>query len=407
MPTSNHALIARFNATRTLSTQIAAHLSDEDASAQSMPDASPIKWHLAHTTWFFETFILSQFEPNFKAHHPLYKMLFNSYYNQIGEQFSRPMRGLITRPSRSEVLLYRAEINQKINHLLINGDVNGDIQQCADLIELGIQHEQQHQELMLTDIKHLLSINPIFPIMIEQSDVTEQNAIIDTQKVNATDLEWVDIDGGLIDIGHAENEFCFDNESPRHQQFIAPFAVANRLVTNGEYLQFVHDQGYSNPQLWLANGWTWITQNKITKPLYWHQDSAQSTWQQFTLHGLQPINLDEPVCHLSYFEAAAFAQWANARLLTEAEWEHAARTNPKLLQLFGHCWQWTSSSYAPYPNFKISAGAVGEYNGKFMVDQYVLRGSSTFTPLGHERLSYRNFFPTSARWQRTGIRLAR
>lgn len=390
-------LLTTWKATRDYSVAIAACLSAEDCAAQSMPDASPIKWHLAHTTWFFETFILSEFEANFQPHHPAFRMLFNSYYNGIGEQYPRPQRGLLTRPGLQEVLAYRQAVDQRMQQVLLSQP--GD--KLNTLVVLGIQHEQQHQELMLTDIKHLLSINPLNPAMTEADNTT---GISDQLKVDHAALIWHPFDAGLIDIGHHGSEFCFDNELPRHKHYVDKFSMASRLVNNGEYLDFIEAGGYKNPALWLASGWNWIKQQQITHPLYWHYSDH---WQEFTLHGLHRLDPVQPVSHLSFFEASAYASWVGARLPTEAEWEYAAQTNSYLSQLFDTCWQWSSSAYTPYPGFAISDGAIGEYNGKFMVDQYVLRGSSAFTPANHARVSYRNFFPTTARWQRTGIRLVR
>ena len=395
-------LLARWAATRAHSISIAALLSAEDAAAQSMPDASPIKWHLAHTTWFFETFILSEFEGDFKPHHPAYRMLFNSYYNGIGEQFSRPQRGLLTRPALHEILAYRAAVDQRIQQLVLDRWS----EKLETLIELGIQHEQQHQELMLTDIKHLLSCNPLFPALVAASAANGRGADQFENRIGAshTAINWHQLDAGVCEIGHQGDGFCFDNETPRHRHFIEPVQIASRLVNNGEYLEFIQADGYHDPRHWLANGWNWLQQQQLHHPLYWHHTDR---WQEFTLHGLQELDPAQPVAHLSFFEASAYASWAGARLPTEAEWECAAQSIDQLDQLFDSCWQWCSNSYAPYPGYSISAGAIGEYNGKFMVDQYVLRGASAFTPRDHSRVSYRNFFPTTARWQRTGIRLAR
>jgi len=390
---------SRWQCTRDHSIAIASYLSDEDAAAQSMPDASPIKWHLAHTTWFFETFILGSFEAEFKPHHPAFRMLFNSYYNGIGEQFSRPQRGLLTRPGMKEILAYRHAVDQRMKKLL----QHNSSEKLNDLLELGIQHEQQHQELMLTDIKHLLSCNPLHPAMLapEASDT-----IRDYVTPSELAMEWHHLDAGVVEIGHQGNDFCFDNETPRHRQFVEAFQIASRLVNNTEYLEFIRAGGYQNPALWLANGWNWVQQQQVRHPIYWHCDE-RGNWWEFTLHGSQKLSPHQPVAHLSFFEAAAYATWIGARLPTEAEWEYAAQQAHPPSQLFDTCWQWCNSSYTPYPGFQISDGAIGEYNGKFMVDQYVLRGSSGFTPVGHARLTYRNFFPTSARWQRSGIRLVR
>jgi ergothioneine biosynthesis protein EgtB len=372
-----------------------------------MPDASPIKWHLAHTTWFFETFILEKFEADFKPFHPAFRVLFNSYYNGIGEKHPRPKRGLLTRPDLAEVLAYRRQVDERLVNLWQNiglSDVAARMS-LSTLGELGIQHEQQHQELILTDVKHLFSCNPLFPAMpASYPELTAINQPADT---------WQHFDAALVEIGADGARFCFDNEMPRHRIFIESFEMADALVSNGDYLAFVEAGAYCDPALWLAEGWDWLQSHKIEAPLYWHktvsmQDNQQVTrWSEYTLHGLQAIDPQKPVSHLSYFEAAAYAQWAKARLPTEAEWEHAANTMPSMLGLFQHCWQWTSSSYAAYPGFIAPEGAIGEYNGKFMVNQYVLRGSSCFTPAHHSRVSYRNFFPSTARWQMTGLRLAR
>ncbi|OYV36801.1 MAG: hypothetical protein B7Z80_14600 [Rhodospirillales bacterium 20-64-7] len=387
-------LAERFRAVRDESVARAAPLSDEDCMAQSMPDASPVKWHLAHTTWFFETFILERFEPGFRPFHAAFRMLYNSYYNGIGEKFSRPQRGLVTRPSRAEVMEYRRDVDARMGKLL-DQPVPQDV---PVLVELGLHHEQQHQELMLTDIMHLLSINPLYPAYDPAFPAPEL----------PRKLAWEVFDGGVVELGQNGEAFCFDNETPRHRQFLEPFALASRLVTNAEFLAFVQDGGYREPAHWLSEGWDFVRNEGVAHPFYWREQNGQ--WQEFSLQGLKPLAPDAPVLHLSYFEASAYAQWAGARLPTEAEWEHAATTaaaRAKLDQMFGTAWQWTSSSYAPYPGFKPAAGAIGEYNGKFMVNQYVLRGASLATPPGHSRATYRNFFPTSARWQFTGIRLAR
>jgi len=389
-------LHACYEAVRKHTLALAAPLSDEDCGAQSMPDASPVKWHLAHTTWFFETFILERMEHGFAPFHPAFRILFNSYYNGIGEKHPRPQRGLLTRPAMAEVRAYRADVDGRIARLLAGGLDAARRAELAALVTLGIQHEQQHQELMLTDVKHLLAQSLLRPAYRDQP--------LRPAPVCAP-LAWLALEGGLTEIGHDGDGFCFDNELPRHKQYVAPFELASRLVTNGEYLAFINAGGYSNAALWLAEGWDWVRAQNLTAPIYWFQDE-QGAWQEFTLHGAQPLDLNRPLTHISLYEADAYAHWAGARLPTEAEWEYAAR-QASAAQMFGHCWQWTSSSYAPYPGFAAAAGALGEYNGKFMLNQYVLRGSSSATPEGHARASYRNFFPAGARWQFTGIRLAR
>lgn len=380
----------RFAEIRAASVSLAAPLSDEDCAAQSMPDASPVKWHLAHTTWFFETFILEKFETDFTPFAPAFRVLFNSYYNGIGEKFSRPQRGLLTRPSRAQVLDYRANIDARMENLL-NNTADPEIPR---LVELGLQHEQQHQELILTDILHLLGFNPLFPAYDETAPTTAA----------AGPLAWQDFAGGIVTIGTDGEDFCFDNEMPRHRQFLEPYRLASRLVTNAEYAEFIADGGYATPSLWLSEGWDFIRAHNLAAPLYWHRCDGE--WREFSLRGLQNLQTSAPALHLCYFEAAAFAHWAGARLPTEAEWEHAA-PHPAMEQMTGAGWQWTSSAYAPYPGFAAPPGAIGEYNGKFMVNQYVLRGGSLATPPGHARITYRNFFPAAARWQFSGIRLAK
>jgi ergothioneine biosynthesis protein EgtB len=419
--------IARYNTVRERSLALADPLSDEDCGAQSMPDASPIKWHLAHTTWFFETFILERVEANFAPFHPAFRVLFNSYYNGIGERHPRPQRGLLTRPGLAEVKAYRANVDVRMARLFAGELPAPQREQLEMLVTLGLEHEQQHQELMLTDVKHLLAQNPLHPAYVARAAApagvaaAAAGAAVGAAACGAAP-EWVAFDGGLTEIGHAGNGFCFDNELPRHRQYVAPFALASRLVTNGEYLAFIEAGGYETPSLWLAEGWDWVCTQGVRKPMYWQQDEASGQWSEFTLFGMQPLDPESPATHLSLFEADAYAHWRGARLPTEGEWEFAAqqlavetgelhpaaaRVAGGLLQMFGHCWQWTSSSYAPYPGYETAPGALGEYNGKFMLNQYVLRGSSCVTPAGHARASYRNFFPAGARWQFTGIRLAR
>jgi ergothioneine biosynthesis protein EgtB len=400
LPVAPHRLHADFLDVRQHSLNLSAPLSEEDCCVQSMPDASPVKWHLAHTTWFFETFLLERFEPGFRPHHAAFRVLFNSYYNGVGEKHPRPRRGLLTRPSLAEVKAYRRNVDDRMCALLPRLLDSTHAADLAAMLELGLQHEKQHQELMLTDLKHLLSMNPLRP------------AYRDTQAVAgaaATPLEWRTREAGITEIGHAGGGFCFDNETPRHRQFVERFSIASRLVNNGEYLAFIEAGGYDTPALWLSEGWDWVRANGLAHPIYWER--AGSGWSEFTLQGQQPLDLHRPALHISYFEADAYARWAGARLPTEFEWECAAgasdRGESALAQLFGAAWQWTSSAYAPYPGYAAAEGAIGEYNGKFMVNQYVLRGSSCATPPRHTRATYRNFFPTEARWQFSGIRLAR
>jgi ergothioneine biosynthesis protein EgtB len=381
-----------------------------------MPDASPVKWHLAHTTWFFETFVLSRHVRGYKPFHPAFRVLFNSYYNAVGEKYPRPQRGLLTRPNLEEVLAYRAHVDQHMAALLgMRGSVP---QELAALVTLGIHHEEQHQELILTDVKHLLSRNPLAPAYRERWPLTA----VGTRK-----SEWILVAGGVREIGHDGQGFAFDNEGPRHEVLVHDFLLASHPVSYGEYLAFIDDGGYRRPELWLSLGWDAVQAGNWQAPLYWekHEDG----WFNYTLHGLVPIETHTPACHLSYFEADAYARWAGARLPTEFEWEVAAERAPVegnfvdsgalhplaprgaprsgFAQLYGDVWEWTQSSYAPYPGFRPAAGAVGEYNGKFMCNQYVLRGGSCATPARHIRRTYRNFFPPEARWQFSGVRLAR
>lgn len=406
--------LTRYSAIRGLTEQLAAPLGAEDQCVQSMPDASPTKWHLAHTTWFFETLVLQPHGPNYRPFNPAYAHLFNSYYEALGARHPRPQRGLLTRPAVAEVLDYRRHVDEAIMRLFETAS-RTDRAKFEDIAELGLHHEQQHQELILTDIKHAFSCNPLLPVYAAAAAaaVTE-----------APPMEWIAFAGGIIPVGHSKDEFAFDNESPRHLTLLRPYRLASRLITCGEYLRFMEDGGYSRPEFWLSDGWATAQTQGWTAPLYWSR--GDEGWQVFTLNGLQPMRPDEPVVHVSFYEAAAFAAWAQKRLPTEFEWEAAAlsqpvagtfldplRPHPKpasagngIAQLYGDAWQWTRSSYEPYPGFRPFAGTAAEYNGKFMCGQMVLRGGSAATPLGHIRPTYRNFFPPAARWQFSGIRLA-
>ncbi|HVL54913.1 MAG TPA: ergothioneine biosynthesis protein EgtB [Burkholderiaceae bacterium] len=412
-------LAQRFDAVRAMTRALAEPLTAEDCQVQSMPDASPVKWHLAHTTWFFETFVLERFDPAHRPFDPAFRELFNSYYQGVGPQHPRPRRGLVTRPTLQAVLRYRREVDAKVLALLAQDPAQAE---RDALIELGLQHEQQHQELILTDVKHLLSCNPLLPTYRDGWPLVT---------VSPAPAQWIGFAGGLVKIGHDGTGFAFDNEMPRHDALLAPFELADRLVTNAEYLEFIRDDGYRRAELWLSLGWDAVQAEGWQAPLYWQRDG--DCWRVFTLHGLVDVDPWTPVCHLSLFEADAYARWAGARLPTEREWEHAVQTcaaplhdanllesgalHPLplaresrpggLAQAFGDVWEWTSSSYDPYPGFKAAAGAIGEYNGKFMCSQYVLRGGSCATPASHIRATYRNFFPPAARWQFSGLRLAR
>jgi ergothioneine biosynthesis protein EgtB len=405
-------LRSRFSRVRADTFNLAKPLSEEDCCVQSMPDASPVKWHLAHTTWFFETFVLERYERAFEPFLPAFRVLFNSYYNGVGEKHPRAQRGLLTRPALHEVMLYRRKVNERMQRLF---ERLGNNAAFCEMVELGLQHEQQHQELILTDLKHLLSLNPLQPAYRDE---------VDDCSSRAAALQWLAFDAGLVEIGNDGAQFCFDNETPRHKHYVDAYLLASRLVTNGEYLQFILNGGYRDPQWWLSEGWDWLRANNIAHPLYWQCD--EQGWSEFTLAGRQRLDPSRPALHLSYYEADAYARWVGARLPTEAEWENAARRHVLqpvpdattrlharaaqgggMQQAFGEAWQWTSSSYAPYPGYRWPQGAIGEYNGKFMVNQYVMRGSSCITPGGHSRFPYRNFFPAHARWQFSGIRLAK
>ncbi len=407
-------LAAHYRAVRGLTDRLRAPLSAEDCQAQSMPDASPTKWHLAHTSWFFETFVLEASRPGYRPYHPAFRVLFNSYYQQVGRQHPRPERGLLTRPSLAEVLAYRTHVDAAVLDLLAAGDARAAA--AAPVIELGLHHEQQHQELILTDAKHLLAGNPLSPAYAEGRAAPSSGA----------SSGWCEFDGGVREIGAGDDGFAFDNERPRHAALLEPFVLARRAVTNAEFAAFIDDGGYRRPELWLSDGWVTITARGWSAPLYWQQREGE--WMEFTLAGLRALEPDAPVCHVSFYEAEAYATWAGARLPSEAEWEVAAgaqavagnfldsgRLHPspappdggRPAQLFGDVWEWTRSAYGPYPGYRPPTGAIGEYNGKFMCNQFVLRGGSCATPRDHSRITYRNFFPPDARWQFSGIRLAR
>ena len=397
-------LVSDYARVRAHTEELAAPLSPEDQTVQSMPDASPTKWHRAHTTWFFETFVLNPSGVGDLSPSD-YALLFNSYYNSVGEQYHRPSRGLLTRPSDAEVGDYRQRVDAEMHRLFDRGLSD----EMAARVELGLHHEQQHQELLLTDIKHLLSRNPLQPAYTEPPEANVWPL---------PPIRWVEHEGGIVRIGCESGSFHFDNEGPAHDVLLQPFSIGQRLVSNGEYLAFIRDDGYSRPELWLSEGWEAVNASDRGAPLYWQR--GDDGWTEFTLHGRHPLVEEHPVLHVSYYEADAYARWAGARLPTEQEWEAATSDpeptpmcgrapclHPTTRSLYGAAWQWTSSSYAPYPGYQPAPGAIGEYNGKFMCSQYVLRGSSGATPAGHTRRTYRNFFPPGAQWQLTGIRLAK
>ena len=408
-PTENVSLAQRFTEIRNTSMRITEGLSAEDQMLQSMPDASPSKWHLAHTTWFFETFILQPSSKGYKPYDPRFRILFNSYYKQLGAHPIRGTRGLMSRPTLSQVQAYREHVDHALLAYLEHAD--GEV---LELIELGLNHEQQHQELLLTDIKHALWSNPLRPEFSAEMAVSSAPSA----------MVWTEVEGGIHLIGHQGDGFAFDNECPQHEVLLQPFQIASRDVTNAEYLEFIEDGGYRRPELWLSAGWDTVNAQGWMAPLYWEQDDRE--WSLFAHREMKRVDPAEPVCHISYFEADAYARWRGARLPSEQEWEIAAVRMPSngtflensifhpqpakgqgVQQMFGDVWQWTSSPYIAYPGFRPAAGLVGEYNGKFMCDQWVLRGGSCATPRSHIRATYRNFFPAHARWQFSGLRLAR
>jgi len=418
--TNPQHMLDHYTEVRDMSLELAKPLSPEDCMVQSMLEASPTKWHLAHSTWFFETFILKAHARDYREFHEQFSYLYNSYYNKIGERMARHCRGHMTRPSLDDVLSYREHVDGEMTHLLEHIDPN-DFAELAPLITIGLNHEQQHQELLITDVKHLLSLNPLEPVYKQRPQPFARNPI--------PPMEWIEHPGGMIDIGYDDDGFCFDNEQPRHRALLEPFALATRPVTNGEFLQFIEDDGYKRAELWLDMAWAHINDHKWTQPIYWRRDD-RGEWYEFTMAGAQPLDMDAPLTCISLYEADAYARWAGANLPTEQQWEaiaahhdvagnllEARRFHPmragsvepsgNFHQLFGDVWEWTASQYRPYPGYTPPAGAIGEYNGKFMCNQFVLRGGSCATPASHLRATYRNFFPPESRWQFAGVRLAK
>ena len=414
-PALRGAMTEHYMAVRRMSQALCQPLAPDDYGLQAIPEVSPAKWHLAHTSWFFETFLLKPFSTGYRPFHPLFEHLFNSYYEQVGAPFPRPQRGLLSRPTTGEIYRYRAQIDEAMATLLSSVD-EPRWPEVAARVELGCQHEQQHQELLLTDIKYNFSVNPLKPAYRPDLPPTATDTI--------TAQAWIEQPGGMQEIGHHGDGFCFDNESPRHRLLLATYALASRPVTNGEFLEFIEAGGYERPEFWLADGWRSAREKSWQAPQYW--EIADGRWQVFTLAGMRALNEHEPVCHVSFYEADAYARWAGKRLPSETEWEviatretvrgnfrEAGYLHPapvagedRPAQIFGDVWEWTRSPYAPYPGYRPAAGALGEYNGKFMVNQLVLRGGSCITPADHVRASYRNFFYPADRWQFSGIRLA-
>jgi ergothioneine biosynthesis protein EgtB len=421
-------LLARFHEVRDFTNRLCADLAPEDCVVQSMPEISPTKWHLAHTTWFFETFILKKWMPGYQPEVPQYAYLFNSYYNAAGDMHRRDLRGLISRPTVEETRTYRSSIDSYIDKLISGADEKL-FREIEPILILGIHHEQQHQELLVTDIKHVFAQNPLYPVFRHVGAASSRFPGKTRQDAASTSaLNFVEFDEATVEIGHDGSDFSYDNESPRHRALVLPFSLASRPVTNGEYLEFINDGGYARPEFWLSLGWMTVNEQRWQAPLYWTK--RDGTWWNFTLSGFRPVDENEPVTHISYFETDAYANWKGARLPTEFEWERAAvdvsidgnfvesaRFHPQTLtasaqggplaQMFGDVWEWTRSAYSPYPGYRAGPGALGEYNGKFMCNQYVLRGGSCATSRTHIRKTYRNFFQPDKRWQFTGIRLAR
>jgi ergothioneine biosynthesis protein EgtB len=409
------ALAARYLNVRAVTELLCEPLEPEDYQLQSMPDCSPPKWHLAHTAWFFETFVLAPHLAGYQPFHPQFGYLFNSYYDAVGDRWPRPARGLLSRPTVGEVTAYRHAVDEQLLALLNAAD-EPTFAAVAPLVELGLNHEEQHQELLLTDLKTAFGMNPLRPVYAPPSGPLAPRAGSDDRSRSEQSTSWHPHPAGVRWVGHAGGGFAFDNEGPRHRVFVDGFEIATRVVTNGEYRRFIEDGGYDRPELWLSDGWAAKAKGGWVGPRYWHREG----WQVFTLHGMQPLDPHGPVCHVSYYEADAYARWAGVRLPTEFEWEAAVADRPVQGQFlgevfhptradgeFGGVWVWTASPYTAYPGYRPPAGALGEYNGKFMCNQMVLRGGSCVTPTGHVRATYRNFFPPDARWQFSGIRLAR